>query len=90
MVAHREKDKLALLHHAHEGEAGIEVHAALEDILAQSPDAHAAMRVRLAPRLLHGGNRLADRFALGLRERLDLRRQPRGDSNRERGLRCRR
>lgn len=64
VVAHREKDEFALLHHAHESEARIEVHAALEDILAQSPDAGAAMRVR-PPRLLHGGNRLADCLAPG-------------------------
>lgn len=83
MISHREKDQLALLHDADEGEAGIEIHAALEDIFPQPPDADSAVRVRLSPRLLHGGHGFADRRAPGLGERLDLRGEPRGDPNLE-------
>ena len=90
MVAHREKDEFAILHDADEGEPRVEVHAELEDIFAQPPDADAAVGVRISPRLLHRADRLADFFALRFRERLDLRGQPVGDSNLERGLRCRR
>jgi hypothetical protein len=83
VIFHREKDQLALLHDADEGEASVEIHAALEDVFPQPPDAGSAVRVRLSPRLRHGGDGFADRFAPRLRKRLDLPGEPRGDSNLE-------
>lgn len=65
MVAHREKDELAIVDDADKGEPDIKIHAALEHIFAQPPDADSAVRVGISPRLLHRGDRPADFFALG-------------------------
>jgi len=64
VIAQGKEDEFPPAGETDEDEGSIEVRTALKDVLAQSADADAAMRMRRSPYFLHSRNRLSDRLAL--------------------------
>ena len=62
----KKENQFTLRNHDHERQAIVQTHTALVNGLAQTPDAHARVRMRIPPRLQHTVHSRADLTTLAL------------------------